>query len=357
MSRRLVTFRTISEIRPIENADSIELAMVDGWQVVVKKNEFKIGDTAIYCEVDSFLPIRDEFEFLRRSSYRKMGDEEGFRLKTIKLRGEISQGLLLPLSSLNLTGSEDEENLTSSLGVKLYEPPLPAQLGGNAIGLFPSFIPKTDQERVQNLKGKLWGQGSVVKYTDGEGNEIIKTIPPPPKRKYEVTEKLDGSSLTVFNHDDSFGVCSRNLQLEENSENSYWKVVQRYNLKEKLRGHNVAVQGELCGEGIQKNKYKLRGQDIYVFDIFDIEKKRYMSPEERETFLSAVAPELKTVPIIARNFELPENISALLLYTQGASQLNAKQEREGLVFKEEESSLNRFSFKAISNSYLLAEKD
>ena len=355
--RKLVTIRTVSEIKPIANADMIELAIVDGWQLVVKRSEFKVGDRGVYCEIDSFLPIRPEFEFLRRISYKKMGEEEGFRLKSVKLRGEISQGLLLPLSVVNLTGDENDEDLASLLGVKLYEPPIPAQLAGQVVGMFPSFIPKTDQERVQNLTGKLWGTGSVVAYIDGDGNEITKVIPPAPKRKYEVSEKLNGSSCTIFNYGDQFGVCSRNLQLEEDPENSFWKIALKYNLKEKLFGHNVAIQGELCGEGIQKNMYKLKGQDLFVFDIYDIEARRYFSPEERSSFLSKITPELNSVPILEREFELPSDIGTLLTYVQGASKVNPQQEREGLVFKVEETSLDRFSFKAISNKFLLAEKD
>jgi RNA ligase (TIGR02306 family) len=354
--RNLVTIRTVAEIKPIANADMIELAVVDGWQLVTKKGEFKVGDRAVYLEIDSFLPCRPEFEFLRRSSYKKMGEEEGFRLKTVRLRGELSQGLLLPLSVVNLTGDENDDDLASLLGVKLYEPPVPAQLAGKVVGMFPSFIQKTDQERVQNLTGKLWGKGETVIYTDGEGNEIVKEIPPAVKRSYEVSEKMDGSSCTVFNYGDQFGVCSRNLQLEEDPENSFWKMAIKYNLKEKLSGHNVAIQGELCGEGIQKNKYKLKGQDLFVFDIFDIETRRYFSPEERLSFLAEVTPELNSVPILERDFELPEDIGGLLTHVQGKSVLNPAAEREGLVFKEEGVAPIRFSFKGISNKYLLAEK-
>ena len=356
MDRKLVTIRVISEIKPIENADMIELAIVDGWQLVIKKGDFKIGDRALYLEVDSFLPIKPEFEFLRKTSYKKMGEEEGFRLKTLRMRGEISQGLLLPLSVLGLN-ADDNEDLASLLGIKLYEPPLSAQLSGIALGLFPSFIQKTDQERAQNLVGKLWGTGRTVTYTDGEGNEIVKEIPPAAKRKYEISEKMDGSSGTLYNYNGTFGVCSRNLDLKEDPENSFWGIAHKYNIKEKLAGYNVAIQGELCGEGIQKNIYKLKGQELYVFDIYDIEKRRYLNPEERTSFLSTVTPELKTVPILERNFDLPGSIKELLDYAQGPSKLYPKQEREGLVFKEEGESADRFSFKVISNSFLLKEKD
>jgi RNA ligase (TIGR02306 family) len=99
MERKLATIRKIKDIVPIEGADAIELALVDGWQVVVAKNVgHKVGDKVVYCEIDSFLPIKEEFEFLRKSSYKKMGDQEGFRLKTIKLKNTLSQGLILPYS-------------------------------------------------------------------------------------------------------------------------------------------------------------------------------------------------------------------------------------------------------------------
>lgn len=108
MERKLASIRRISDIQPIEGADMIELAIVDGWKVVVAKNVgHKVGDMVVYCEIDSFLPIREEFEFLRKSSFKKMGDQEGFRLRTSKLRGQISNGLILPLSVLeSFTGGK-----------------------------------------------------------------------------------------------------------------------------------------------------------------------------------------------------------------------------------------------------------
>jgi RNA ligase (TIGR02306 family) len=154
MERKLATVRKIKEIKPIEGADLIELAIVDGWQVVVAKNvEHKVGDKIVYCEIDSFLPIREEFEFLRKSSYKKMGDQEGFRLKTIKLKNTLSQGLILPYSVLPVaqfaTANDLPEGMDVSemLGIIKYDPPIPAQLVGKVKGNFPSFLRKTDEER------------------------------------------------------------------------------------------------------------------------------------------------------------------------------------------------------------------
>jgi hypothetical protein len=172
MERKLSTVQRVAKILPIPDADAIEIAMINSWKVVVKKGEYKEGDLCIYCEIDSFLPIREEFEFLRKSSYKKMGDQEGFRLKTIRLRQQISQGLLLPLSILE--GEEEmkigiskqphgdqlqlgpyddaliiEEgtDVTKLLGIMKYEPPIPASLAGKVKGNFPSWARKTDQER------------------------------------------------------------------------------------------------------------------------------------------------------------------------------------------------------------------
>ena len=358
--RKLVSYRKIVDIKPITGADFIELALVDGWQCVVKKGEFKVGQTAVYHEVDSFLPTGGVYEFLRKTSTKKMGDEEGFRLKSIRLKSELSQGLLLPLSALGLTGDDPEDELAEILHVKLYEPPIPAELSGIAKGNFPSFTPKTDQERVQNLTGKIWGKGVTIEYIDADGNLVTKEIPPAAPRKYEVSEKLDGSSCTLYHNSGAFGVCSRNLELEENETNTYWKVVNQYSLKERLpaTGRNVSLQGELVGEGIQGNPYKLKGQDLFIFDIFDIDKQAYFNPEERNKFLTVNLPDLKTVPILHRCFDLPDTLDELLLFVQGKSVLNDKTNREGLVFKEEDVCAHtRFSFKGISNQYLLAQKD
>lgn len=177
MERKLVTLRKVSEIKPIENADFIELVRIDGWQCVVKKGDFKFGDIGLYFEIDSFLPIEPRFEFLRKSCYKKLVDgTEGFRLKTVKLKGCVSQGLLLPLSIFpdvifypELIGKTDD--YSGLLGVIKYEPPLPANLKGMVKGLFPSFIKRTDQERCQNLPDYF------ELYKDWE---------------FEITEKLDG---------------------------------------------------------------------------------------------------------------------------------------------------------------------
>ena len=341
--------RKISQILPIEGADAIELAIVDGWKVVVAKDVgHKVGDLVVYCEVDSFLPVREEFEFLRKSSYKKMGDQEGFRLKTIKLRGQISQGLILPMSIFGDFSWTAHEGLDVSekLGIVKYEPPIPAQLAGKVKGSFPSFLRKTDEERIQNL---------AAEYVELR------------KHTYYVTEKLDGSSATFYVRDGVFGVCSRNLELAEpepfvpgmvmcddgierpKQENSFWKVAREMDLKEKLlsTGKNISIQGELIGEGIQGNPYRIKGQTVKFYNAFDIDAFDYLGYEEFVTFIENLG--LKTVPVLDENFSLPESIDDLLLFAEGKSVFSDSQ-REGVVIR----SLDRkISFKVISNKFLL----
>ena len=335
--RKLASIRKISDIQIIPGADMIELAIVDGWKVVVAKNvEHKVGDMVVYCEIDSFLPIKEEFEFLRKSSYKKMSDgTEGFRLRSIKLKGQISQGLILPLKDLQLLNKDLLEvgmDVTKELGIVKYEPPIPAELSGKVKGLFPSFLRKTDEERIQNLSDEY---------------ENLK------QHKFYVTEKLDGSSATFYSKDGVFGVCSRNLELLETEGNTFWKVARELKLEEWLTSQDVnySIQGELIGESIQGNPYKIKGQTVGFFNAFNIDTQEYLGLEEFEKLISSMG--LKSVPILDREFTLPDTIDELLTYADEKSVLNSNFDREGVVIR----SLDRkISFKVISNKFLLSEK-
>ena len=340
MERKLASIRIISDIQPIEGADMIELSIVDGWKVVVAKNVgHKVGDMVIYCEIDSFLPIKDEFEFLRKTSYKKMSDGmEGFRLKTIKMRGQVSQGLILPMSVVEYTNVQFEVGMdvTNLLGITKYEPPIPAELSGKVKGLFPSFLRKTDEERVQNLTKEYeeWRHQS--------------------KHQFYVTEKLDGSSATYYIKDGEFGVCSRNLELLETERNTFWNVARDLKLEEKLRefGRNLCIQGELIGEGIQGNPYKIKGHTVRFFNVFDIDSRTYYG---LPMFLATMQHKLKleTVPLLTNlTMELPQTIDECLAFAEGKSQLNSNAEREGVVIRSMDGTI---SFKAISNKFLLEE--
>jgi len=343
MERKLGSVRKIIDLTPIEGADKIELATIDGWKVVVAKDvNHKVGDLIVYCEVDSFLPIREEFEFLRKTSFKKMGDQEGFRLKTIRLRGQISQGLIVPLDVLLKHGVSSDDvfeglDVTGTLGIVKYEPPIPADLAGKVKGLFPSFIRKTDEERVQNLA------------SDYEKYRAQNKL----GMKFYVTEKLDGSSATFYLKDEVFSVCSRNLELIETEGNTFWKVARELELEDKLKtiGFNVCLQGELIGEGIQGNPYKIKGQTVRFFNGFNIDTQENIPFLEFTEITQKLG--LKTVPILDFDFDLPSSIDDMLEIAESPSNLNTNFGREGVVVRSYDRTI---SFKAISNQFLLNEK-
>ena len=334
--RKMATIRKIDNIRPIVDADAIECAVVGGWTVVVKKGEYTVGDLAVYCEIDSFVPTTIAPFLTKPGHYAKTFEGvEGERLRTVKLRGQLSQGLLLPMQVA--VGSEEGADVSDILGIKKYEAPIPAALAGEVKGMFPSRIPKTDQERIQNLS---------VELTEWMAEEL----------HWEVTEKLDGSSMTVYMLDGEVGVCSRNLDLKRNPDNSLWRAAIKHKLEEKLAGYgNIAIQGELVGNGIQGNIYKMRDQDFYVYDVYDIDAGRYFTPADRKTFVQAL--DLLHCPVFKSDWMLTtESVADLLQRAEGKSVMGdiAGPEREGLVYKCNEKQL---SFKAISNKFLMKHGD
>lgn len=351
--RKLASIRVIDEINPIENADAIEVATVGGWKVVIKKGEFKPGDLAVYFEIDSWMP-KEIAPFLCRTVAREYKGVEGERLRTIKLRGQLSQGLLLPIpqSVYDGAGSQVQEglDLTEHLGIQKWEREIPAQLRGYTRGNFPSFLRKTDQERCQNLKKEI---------REAFENEDA----------FEVTVKLDGSSMTVYHRIEvaedgleiaSVGVCSRNLdlKLEGNDDNAFIKTAFDTNAIGALSkiGKNVAVQGELIGEGIQGNNEGISGLEYHVFDVFDIDEQRYLTPKERSSFMGELheagfaGGHAET--IFTTFFLKSDSIDDLLTFAEGKNA--AGNEREGLVFKRHD---GQFSFKAVSNKFLLKGGD
>lgn len=346
MSRKLATYKTIVDVRPIEGADQIEIVVVDSWKVVVQKGKHKIGEIVVYFEIDSWIPTTIA-PFLSKGKFpSKFNEIEGEKLKTIKLRGQISQGLVMSVDDIKkvITNFNEPEvegaDLTEIIGITKWE--IPSSSGAFLTrGNFPAFIKKTDQDRIQNL----------TKYYD-----IIL------KQEWEVTEKYDGSSMTVYynKHGEELeeGVCSRNLDLKKESDengtiNSYWEIAIREKLQEKLQevGLNIALQGELVGVKLNKNIYELTGRDFWLFDIYDIDKQTYYTPEERQNF--AKEHGIKHVPVLHNNFKLSMTIDELLKFVEGKSELNKKTEREGLVFKNMKNDTSINSFKAISNKYLL----
>lgn len=358
--RQLATIREVAAIRPIADADKIEVAQIDGWECVVQKGEFHPGDKVVYIEVDSIVPERPEFEFLR---------DRKFRVRTIKLRGQVSQGLVLPLSVLPpKTKTDVGTDVTDIMGVQKYDPQAqqeekllqnkkpksrftrfmmrfkwyrklfakPKHKGG-----FPNWITKTDETRIQNLT-KLF--------------EIERDR----GTSFSVTEKVDGQSATYYLRKVSpkkyeFGVCSRNIYLGTPDSSSYWTVARKYDMENVLRKligdyDAVVLQGEICGNAIQGNKYHISGYELFVFNLIFPDHK--CSTAEIRELVEPLG--LKTVPIIEEGKTLPYTIAELVEYAKGNSVVRKEQKREGVVMRNMK---NKISFKVINPDFLLAEKD
>jgi RNA ligase (TIGR02306 family) len=336
--RKMATIRKIDDIGPIPGADAIEVATVGGWKVVVKKGEYQVGDMAVYCEIDSWIPTELAPFLTKGKEPREFEGVKGERLKTVKLRGQLSQGLLLPMHVLTNYGADLFEgyDVSETLRIKKWEMAVPAQLAGQVKGNFPTEIPKTDQERVQNLV-------SEIDAAIAAGLE------------FEATEKLEGSSMTCYQIRGEFGVCSRNLDLKRDENNSFWATAIADDIEAKMKAvdeyWDFAIQGELIGPGIQGNIYKLLKPEFRVFDVYNIQTGEYLKPAARLALIARMG--LKHVPVITTNTRIEGPVDSVLKYAEGSSALNHGQEREGVVFKQVDGGM---TFKAISNKYLLAEK-
>lgn len=338
--RKMATIRVIDALNPIEGADAIECATIGGWKVVVKKGEFNVGDRAVYCEIDSWIPTELAPFLSKGKEPREFEGIKGERLRTVKLRGQLSQGLLLNLDlAIPQTNSFAEgDDVSELLNIVKWEMPMNAQLAGMARGNFPSVIPKTDQERVQNLKKEI-------------------TLVAESGLQFEITEKLEGSSMTCYLIDGEFGVCSRNLDLKETEGNTFWQVARRDGIESEMRNEtdenwDFAIQGELIGPGIQGNIYKLTQPEFRVFDVYDISNGCYLNPAERRALVQRMG--LMHVPVISVDKDLGVgSVDEILQWAEDISLLNPTVQREGIVFKEVNGGM---SFKAISNKYLLGEK-
>lgn len=373
--RKLASIRRIADIQPIEGADVIEVATIDGWKVVIKKGEFTVGDLAVYLEIDSWVP-HELAPFLSKGQEpRNYNGVKGERLRTIKLRGQVSQGLLLKIDTddgwnyIFSSPSDKHENyfvdlgevaiegqdVTELLGIQKWEAPIPAQLQGQAAGMFPtSLIPKTDQERIQNCFGEI--QKKAKRFaTEKVWNAETQTLEEHPvvvpadfkEPTYEVTMKLDGSSCTIFRWEGELRVCSRNLELKINDENKGNTFVSMALEIGNSIPEGFAFQGEVVGEGIQGNREGLKGHRLFVFDIFDIQKHEYLSPVNRQDVCNQLG--IEHVPVIGTDWKAPNSVEEGLTLAEGPS-INHKI-REGLVWKCNKDP--NFSFKTISNAFLL----
>jgi RNA ligase (TIGR02306 family) len=336
--RRLASIQKIEDLRPIEGADAIEMASVLGWEVVVKKGEFTVGDLCVYCEIDSILPKDNEhFAFL---------ESKKWRIKTIRLRGQISQGICFPLSILPevRSGLLLEDDVTEALSIVQYDPEVHSghkALAGNAKGLFPSFIPKTDETRIQTCFKDL--------------TEFLQ------RDLWVLREKLDGSSITFYMHGGQFGVCSRNLDLkldESNDGNAFVAWAKKAHMEDLMRSCNmdeVAFQGELIGPGIQKNKYGLDKHIVRLFNVYDIKRGEYLN--DSELTIRAGMLGLSLCPIITRGFSFKDmTVRDIVAMSSFKSILNESTLAEGFVARPEYEGRyrnGRVSFKAINPEFLL----
>lgn len=332
MERKLASIQTINNIRPIEGADKIERASVFGWETVIKKGEFKEGDKCVFFEIDSILP--SQCDWTNFMSARK------FRVKTVKIKGQLSQGLALPVLNVFDNDSFDVgEDVTTRLGITKYKPPLLSLAQQKeCAGVFPSEIPKTDEIRIQSAPKLL---------------EEIENVP------LVATVKLDGMSGTFYKKDGTLHVCSRNWELKEGI-NAYWRVAKKYNLINILP-EGIAVQGEVCGPGIQKNRLNLKEEDLFVFNVYDISIRHFLDNEDARKWCNERC--LVSVPVAYMWEQGKETFSLdeLLNLAEGIYE-GTKNKREGIVIrplKERYSSMlrGRLSFKVISNSFLLKEED
>ncbi len=356
--RKLASIAIIATAEPIPEADRLDVVTLEGkaWRIVTGRNEFKQGERAVYFENDSALPADDKrFDFLHDRCLRIWRDMHGnvlkqvVRIRTVKFKGVISQGLVMPIRVFpELADCSVGDDVTTDLRVEHYDE-ISEQMRaildtscqqGCKEGNFPSWIPKTDEERIQNLadwpeklKGVLW----------------------------EVTEKKDGASMTVFytpsmRPDKPFGVCTHNFELKRDETNAWWEATVKYGLEEKLRnlGREIALQGELVGPGMNGNRDLLPERAFRVFRIWDIANQCYVPSGERVALCEQLG--IPHVPVIAAAMdvfsELPD-VDAVLNFAEGVTENG--HEREGLVFKEADTS-NPRSFKAVSNRYLLKLK-
>ena len=363
--RKLVYKVTIDDIEPLPEADRLEVARVGGWRIVTQKAQFHAGDVALYFEIDSALnPHDDRFAFLRDRCYKKFNTPSGalfdecFRIRTMKLRGVVSQGLLMPCEQFcEVRNKKLGEDCADVLYVRHYDEVAEraareqgALKPTNQKGSFPDCIPKTDEERVQNLDDQFFQDNYDV--------------------LFEVTEKRDGTSMTIaympsVRPDDPVAVCSRNFELYD-MPSSYWDIVHRDKLDEKLseycRRNNVeiALQGELTGPGIQSNRDSFESATFSIFRIWNIVEQRWLTWDERCIVCKDLG--LTHVPIIDHvtlctyddaygSYNIPDMRDNILAYAEGKTARG--NEREGVVFKSVDGKIH---FKAVSNRYLLGLK-
>ena len=338
MARKLASVQYVHDVWPIEGADRVEAIGVLGWKCVSKKGEFEVGDWCVYFEIDSFLPIDERFEFLRASSYKNsdlLG--EGFRLKTQRFRGQISQGLALPMSVLPSGDYALGQDVTDLLGVRKWEIEERASSNGTIIGTLPNAVAKTEETRIQA------DPGLIAEFAG---------LP------YYITTKMDGTSVTMYLADGRFGVCGHNYEYADDGACSFWRYAHEHDVEARLRSvgaGNVVVQGEFCGGGIQGNPLRLIKPEWFVFTVSDSDTRRRWPLDEMMALCDEAG--LARVPVEEReDFFGYDSIDALLARARGTYDSGAT--KEGIVVRPITPVYSKIlqaplSMKVINNDYLL----
>lgn len=342
MTRKLASIQYVHDIWPIEGADRVEAIGVLGWTCVAKKGEFGVGDWCVYFEIDSFLPIENHFEFLHGSSYKKsdlLG--EGFRLKTQRFRGQLSQGLALPMSILPPGNYELGDNVTELLGVRKWEIEERASSSGTIIGNLPDGVSKTEEIRIQTEPGLL---------------EEFSGL------QYCITTKMDGTSVTMYLIDNAFGVCGHNYEYADDGKCSFWSYAHNNEVEERFRAAKigeVVVQGEFCAGGIQGNPLKLTKPEWYVFTVSDPKTRRRWSCDEAVALCNELGLQHVPVEETGESFSY-SNIDELLERAKGTYESGVV--KEGIVVRPavpvySPTLSGPLSMKVINNDYLLKKHE
>ena len=360
MERQLASIRIISSLTPIEGADKIVVADVLGWKVVVLKDDFKVGDKCVYVEIDSILPDRPEFEFLR---------ERKFRIRTIRLKKQISQGICFPLSVLPMGNYKEGDDVTSILKIVKHDPQAEAEQKEidrlNAIhkNRIRKYFMRFSWFRRLVFRPQRLPRPAFVRKTDEDRIQLFPKICEEQKgTKFHVTEKLDGTSMSCFvvkkGRRYKYGICSRNFEIIKKN-HPYWDVSEKYNLKEILKelskreNADVVIQGEIIGPKVQENKYKLDELKFYIFNL-KIGNKWFYYPEDifekiKDYILGGDKNKLRVVPLLNASYCFPDTINEAVETARERSIL-AGIPREGIVVRNQEKGL---SFKIINPDFLL----
>jgi RNA ligase (TIGR02306 family) len=339
--RKLASVERILNIESHPNADKLEIATVLGWKCVVKKGEFKPKDLCIYFRIDSLIPMSHEWA---RFLQNKDKPQAPARLKTIKLRGQQSQGLCMPLETFKDTGLDpsvqlEGDDLTEFLGITKYEPEIPACLNGDVKGARPSYTIKTDEDRIQAFPALIDEfQGKLV----------------------YVSQKIDGTSGTYSYLNEEYNASGRNWSYKEDINNTYWKISEKYKIREKLKdiydksGVGYAIQGEIAGPKIQDNLLELKDHELFVFNVMHLGEGSFLGFYEFKEFCERL--QLQTVPIL-QICEFKWKTIDELLALADSTRYPSGHVNEGIVIRpvhEFHSKVlsGRASFKVVSNEFL-----